>query len=987
MSSTIPSSLIWTSYPSHRRVSSNVDHLFCKFIIFVLFVETKKRKSDEAAAPGINDVFKSPYILKKMKHSSGPDLKASASIAEPAIEYQQAKSSQSFLLSCENNNSRLTQTSDCVMNFADDDNFISVITNPLTCSQYCQLKSEVDIEKNDSLDDLFNSTDKEDNSAKFSEVQSEKKGTVNALNTTNAADMSLLANIDWEDVEKNSLPKNPVKLSDSTDKANKTLVKENQQSFNTKPRLLPVSSEKFMELGPFFGLTRHHKEFILKTKNIEKLYDWQEECLRLSAILNRKNLIYALPTSGGKTLVAEIAMLREVILRKRNVIFILPYVSIVQEKVQDLMPFATEFKFIVEEYCAGKGTIPPTKRRKKNVIYICTMEKAHILYDSLHENKRLEEVGLIVVDELHMVGDASRGHTLETVLTKAVFNTSAGVQIIGMSATISNLNEIATFLKADVYTRDFRPIELKEFIKIGSDILAVDAKAQLLSEAFKLERTIAVDCKPHIAKRDPDQIAALVLEVIPTNSCLVFCATKQNCESVAILLTDILPSDHKEIRKEEKISLIEAIRADSSGRICPILEKTILFGIAYHHSGLTNDERKHLEEAYRLNIICVICCTSTLAAGVNLPAARVIIRSPYVGKNLLTLTRYKQMVGRAGRAGKCETGESIMIVNPRDHQQILSLLCSKMDETVSAFVQDEQKTLIQNAVLNLLGNKLATSIDDLVGFFQRSLLHVQIERTLVGNLRKIVAKAVEELLTEKALDHISATNGLRHASMTIKSGHEEIEVFPDDTLEVSKLGKAAVKAGISLNDAQELKENLRKAAFNLMAYEFFHLLFIVAPEDISQSINYDSKNLNNVYMKMNESMLHAAKTIGVSEGLAMKLITRPNAIKPSEKRILQKFYVALMLHELWNMTEVHIVATRYKVNRGTVQGLMQSASSRAYCIFKFCEEYDEFFVFHQIMEMLAKRLAYCCSAELLPLMELPSVKIVSFLFTNRTDFS
>jgi POLQ-like helicase len=750
--------------------------------------------------------------------------------------------------------------------------------------------------------------------------------------------------------------------------------KENEENIClSRSYVLPEMSMsmKIPRPGPFFGLTLSHKKFLLETKKIDDLYDWQKECLSLRAIQERTNLIYALPTSGGKTLVAEIAMFREVLLRKKNVIFILPFVSIVQEKVQDLMPFAVEYNFLVEEYCAGKGQIPPVKRTKRHAIYICTIEKGSILLDSLYGLNRQNEIGLVVVDELHSLGDDQRGYVLESFLTKVV--QMPLIQVIGMSATISNLTEVASFLKADIYTRDFRPVELTEYAKIGCDIFSIDSNANSVKDAFKKVRSCGAKYDQNMSRCDPDHLVELVVEIVPKNSCLVFCATKKNCENVAILLANNLPLELKNYKCTQKKSLIESMKADSNGQMCKILAQTLPFGVAYHHSGLTRDERKRIEDAYRNGLIQIICCTSTLAAGVNLPAKRVIIRSPHVGKSFLTLTKYKQMVGRAGRAGKCDAGDSIVICSPKDFENLTNLLCSQMDETISGYITNSNYKYLKTSILNLIGMTKANSIDNLIDHFKNSLLNVQINRTGC-KLRGIITKCVEDLVNDEAISFKSISIGFRNVAFKTA---DNVEVFPDDHLEVSKLGKASANAGIDLDTALKIENDLKIASKNLDVSHHLHLFYVIAPDDIVNSIYPDYNSCDRIMSKLDPKLMKTLNLIGFEENVLYKMITKSHLLTPSQQILIKRIYVALMMLDLWKGMEIHNVSIKYGVGRGIVCSLMTSSATKAYTIFKFCEVIDEFWAFRDLMENLSKRLNHCCSNELFPLMELPFVKKVS----------
>ncbi|XP_062563362.1 helicase POLQ-like isoform X2 [Armigeres subalbatus] len=623
----------------------------------------------------------------------------------------------------------------------------------------------------------------------------------------------------------------------------------------------PLVSSHFQSLGPFYGLPNKIRDLLKEFRGITEMYDWQKECLSLPAIVERTNLIYALPTSGGKTLVAEIIMFREVLLRRRSVMFIVPYVSLAQEKLTALSPFAVAMEFLVEEYSGGKGMIPPRKRRKKQSIFVCTIEKALVLLDSLIEADRANEIGLLCIDELHMIGEPNRGANLEALITKTIA-IQAGIQIVGMSATIGNLGEIAKFMSADIFSQNFRPVELKEFVKCGDDLLEIKHGAKTLQEAFLNKKTVNFGYSDVHLRIDPDHVIGLLLETFPQDPCLIFCPTKRQCEQLCSLLVEHLSPEIAEFRASERRALIELLAHD--GSTATLLPAAFRLGIAYHHSGLTFDERKLIEDAFRAKVLSLIICTSTLAAGVNLPAKRVIIRSPFIATSFLTLSRYKQMVGRAGRAGfGSECGESILICSKKDISAVCNLLCSPMDEANSSLHVDGFAHL-KNLILSAIGLGICSTRNDIQSFVSKTLLAIQADRLEI-DLPTVTDVAITNLYKENAIKAKSDACLRNPANMTIqidtadtsqadtvtqnrRNGLRELEVYRESEssvpggklvkslkknarLEVNLLGKAAIRSGFHMERAARAYDELKRVGEKLNVTDELHLLYVIVMED------------------------------------------------------------------------------------------------------------------------------------------------------------
>ena len=557
-------------------------------------------------------------------------------------------------------------------------------------------------------------------------------------------------------------------------------------------------------------------ERFLEAKGISSLYDWQKECLKLRPpITEYKNLVYSLPTSAGKSLVAEVHLMRH-LLEGNSVMMVLPFVSIVQEKVSawnEIMHYG--MNCVVEEYAAGKGNIPPIKRRRDNkgCLFIATIEKAGQLVAAAINGKG-PWITCCVIDELHMLGEGIRGARLESLISKlnyAAKQKQKICQVIGMSATLPNLPEVAKFMKAELFESDYRPVPLTEYIKTGSYIHKI---CRSLPSKTKYDRSIPVTDPIG----DKDSLYQLTKEIIDLNKTLadkkgilMFCPTRKQCENCCVLLAKKIQLFNPSVETSEidgRRKLLRKIESELKdvGGIRKELFGSIIFGVAFHHAGLTQIERQQIEEGFRDGFITVLCCTSTLAAGVNLPARRVIIRSIKQGKGLLDPATYRQMAGRAGRKGFDSEGECIVIVEPKLKNAALKLIIGDVQPALSRL-----DLMLEEVILSVLALHLTLTKRELHEFLS--------EYTFRGIQKDKQSGEYTELIDKKLIDLESLA--------VVEKKEAEVDGVPiigEIDIRVTRLGVACVESNSIPSECRILRNKLEHARKGLNLENALHLI-------------------------------------------------------------------------------------------------------------------------------------------------------------------
>ena len=387
----------------------------------------------------------------------------------------------------------------------------------------------------------------------------------------------------------------------------------------------------------------------VEMRGIRGLYPPQEEAVK-KGLFNGKNILMVTNTASGKTLLAEILAINTVMSGRGKVVYLSPLKALADEKFRDFGQYSElNLKTILTV-----GNYDSAEPRIELYDIVCTTYEK---MDSIvrHRPSWLNEVALIIIDEIHYLDDEKRGPVLESLIANLKL-IMPSAQFFALSATVGNANEIASWLEAELVESSWRPVPLKEGVFLNGKIIYSDGETRRIKTKFS------------------SPVLDLVYDTVEDGGqAIVFVNSRRRAVSLAKTVGERL-----NLRpNSESDELSEKLRHSSEvTSLNEELAELVRSGVSFHHAGLTVEQRREIERGFRGGAIKIIVATPTLAAGVNLPARRVIIESSerYVageGSEPIKILEYKQFAGRAGRPGYDEYGEAILIAKTKSDAEDL----------------------------------------------------------------------------------------------------------------------------------------------------------------------------------------------------------------------------------------------------------------------------------------------------------------------------
>ena len=450
------------------------------------------------------------------------------------------------------------------------------------------------------------------------------------------------------------------------------------------------------------------KKIIIEVDGIRELYPPQVEAVE-QGLLEGKNLVISIPTAAGKTLLAELAALKHVLEQAGKAIYLCPLRALAAEKYKDFKRFESlgvKVAITSGDYDSSDYYLP------RYDIIISTNEK----FDALlrHGVSWIdEEVTLVIVDECHLLNDQHRGPTLEILLARLLMK-NTNLQLIALSATIGNSDDLSEWLGAELVQSEWRPVPLKEGIYCDDHVIYSDYSTRDIPYKRKdLLLNIALDSY---------QSQEQVLIFVPSRRSAIATAQKIGTEIEKL----IGPREKKEL-----LEIANSLTTNISDPLSKQLVDIMKTGSAFHHAGLNSDQRAIVENSFKNGAIKILCATPTLSSGINLPAKRVVISSVYrysveQGSYPIKTLEYKQMIGRAGRPQFDTEGEALLIAKKSDTVQWL-MDRYVLNDSEAIYSKLSAMPALRRSILGLIASKITNNVTELFNFMEKTFYGFQYE--------------------------------------------------------------------------------------------------------------------------------------------------------------------------------------------------------------------------------------------------------------------
>ena len=654
------------------------------------------------------------------------------------------------------------------------------------------------------------------------------------------------------------------------------------------------------------------------SRGYRELYPPQAEAVE-RGLLDGKSMLLAMPTASGKTLLAELAMLRAALSGRRS-LYIVPLRALASEKYDSFQ----KFRDLGVAVGISTGDLDKKDERLgRNQIIIATSEKA----DSLMRNGAswVRDLSVLVVDEIHLLNDPGRGPTLEMTITK-LRRCNPALQIIGLSATVANSGEIASWLEADMVSSDWRPIQLREGIICNERLVFSDGEFPLAG--------------------GKDESSALVRDTLAQSAqILIFENSRKNAEAAASRLSALIVPD--DATRELSSRILASGESETASR----LASCVSHGVAFHHAGLLPEQRRLVEQGFRESRIKVIASTPTLAAGLNLPARRVLIRSYKryeYGRGMapIPVIEYRQMAGRAGRPGLDPYGESFLLAkNDAEMKELFEHYINGSPEEIWSKLASQ--SALRTHILSTIAAGFARSDSELKAFMATTFYAQQQDSWQL------------DVTVEKVVQFLKENSMISDA---------------EEALLPSKLGSLVSKLYIDPLSAVIMLEALkRKRAEKSMGQAEGKPSQFTSALDLSRAASKAPTELGLIHlitMTPNMDLLYVQS----ADGWVEEFIDQHQSELYDEDNydyLLREAKTAAMLMDWIGEVNENQIASRYRIGPGDIRRTAETAQWLMHSLAELSKHLDLGITFKA--EQLAERIHYGASQDLLGLLNLKGI--------------